>query len=28
MQTAIYCGVPASLESFRVASEAIKTYQD
>ncbi len=28
MQTAIYCGVPAALESFRVASEAIKTYAD
>ena len=28
MQTAIYCGVPAALESFRVASEAIKTYTE
>ena len=28
MQTAIYCGVPASLESFRVASEAIKTFTE
>ena len=28
MQTAIYCGVPAALESFRVASEALKTYAD
>ena len=28
MQTAIYCGVPAALESFRVASEAIKTYAE
>lgn len=27
MQTAIYCGVPAALDSFRVAAEAIKTYQ-
>lgn len=26
LQTAIYCGVPAALASFRVASEAIKTY--
>ena len=24
LQTAIYCGVPAALESFRVASEVIK----
>lgn len=28
MQTAIYCGVPAALESFRVASEAIKTFTE
>ncbi|VTU46347.1 4-carboxymuconolactone decarboxylase (plasmid) [Variovorax sp. SRS16] len=27
MQTAIYVGVPAALESFRVASEAIKTFE-
>ena len=27
MQTAIYAGVPAALESFRVASEAIKTFE-
>jgi len=27
MQVAIYGGVPASLEAFRVASEAIKAYQ-
>ena len=27
MQTAIYAGVPAALDSFRVASEAIKTYE-
>ena len=26
MQVAIYGGVPASLEAFRVASEAIKAY--
>ena len=26
LQTAIYCGVPAGLEAFRVASEAIKDY--
>ena len=26
LQAAIYCGVPAALDSFRVASEAIKTY--
>lgn len=26
LQTAIYCGVPAALEAFRVASEAIKAY--
>lgn len=26
MQAAIYCGVPASLDSFRHASEAIKAY--
>lgn len=26
MQVAIYAGVPASLEAFRVASEAIKAY--
>lgn len=27
MQTAIYAGVPAALDSFRVASEAIKTFE-
>lgn len=27
MQVAIYGGVPASLEAFRIASEAIKTYE-
>jgi len=26
LQAAIYCGVPAALDSFRVASEAIKSY--
>jgi 4-carboxymuconolactone decarboxylase len=26
LQTAIYCGVPAALEAFRTASEAIKAY--
>jgi 4-carboxymuconolactone decarboxylase len=26
LQTAIYCGVPAAIDSFRVASEAIKAY--
>ena len=26
LQTAIYCGVPAAIDSFRVASEAIKTF--
>jgi 4-carboxymuconolactone decarboxylase len=26
LQTAIYCGVPAALEAFRAASEAIKAY--
>jgi 4-carboxymuconolactone decarboxylase len=26
LQAAIYCGVPAALDSFRVASEAIKGY--
>jgi 4-carboxymuconolactone decarboxylase len=26
LQTAIYCGVPAALEAFRAASEAIKGY--
>jgi len=26
LQAAIYCGVPAALDSFRVASEAIKAY--
>ena len=26
LQTSIYCGVPAALEAFRVASEAIKGY--
>ena len=26
LQTAIYCGVPAALEAFRAASEAIKSY--
>lgn len=28
MQTAIYVGVPAALDAFRVASEAIKTFED
>lgn len=27
LQTAIYCGVPAAIDAFRVASEAIKTYE-
>lgn len=27
MQTAIYVGVPAALDSFRVASEAIKSFE-
>jgi 4-carboxymuconolactone decarboxylase len=27
IQVAIYAGVPASLEAFRVASEAIKAYE-
>lgn len=27
MQTAIYAGVPAALDAFRVASEAIKTFE-
>lgn len=27
MQTAIYCGVPAALAAFRVASEAIKVWE-
>ena len=27
MQVAIYAGVPASLEAFRIASEAIKAYE-
>ena len=27
MQTAIYVGVPAALDSFRVAGEAIKTFE-
>ncbi len=26
LQAAIYCGVPAAMDAFRVASEAIKTY--
>lgn len=26
LQTAIYCGVPAAIDAFRVASEAIKTF--
>jgi 4-carboxymuconolactone decarboxylase len=26
LQTAIYCGVPAAIDAFRVASEAIKGY--
>jgi 4-carboxymuconolactone decarboxylase len=26
LQTAVYCGLPAALDSFRVASEAIKGY--
>ncbi len=27
MQAAIYAGAPASLEAFRIASEAIKAYE-
>ena len=27
LQCAIYCGVPAAVDSFRVASEAIKTFE-
>jgi 4-carboxymuconolactone decarboxylase len=27
LQTAIYCGVPAAIDAFRVASEAIKSQQ-
>ena len=27
LQAAIYCGVPAALDSFRVAGEAIKTFE-
>ncbi|MER1967835.1 carboxymuconolactone decarboxylase family protein [Castellaniella sp. GW247-6E4] len=27
MQAAIYCGVPAALAAFRVASDAIKAYE-
>jgi 4-carboxymuconolactone decarboxylase len=27
LQTAIYCGVPAALDAFRVASEVIKAHQ-
>lgn len=27
LQTAIYCGVPAAIDAFRVASEAIKTFE-
>jgi 4-carboxymuconolactone decarboxylase len=27
MQAAIYAGAPASLEAFRIASEAIKAYK-
>jgi 4-carboxymuconolactone decarboxylase len=27
LQTAVYCGLPAALDSFRVASEAIKGYE-
>jgi 4-carboxymuconolactone decarboxylase len=26
LQAAIYCGMPAALDAFRVASEAIKTF--
>lgn len=28
LQTAIYCGVPAAIDAFRVASEAIKGYNE
>ncbi|MFM0300774.1 carboxymuconolactone decarboxylase family protein [Paraburkholderia sediminicola] len=28
MQAAVYCGVPLALAAFRVASEAIKAYDD
>lgn len=28
LQTAIYCGVPAAIDSFRVAKEVIDNYQD
>ena len=28
LQTAIYCGVPAALDSFRIASEALKERDD
>jgi 4-carboxymuconolactone decarboxylase len=27
LQAAIYCGMPAALDAFRVASEAIKTFE-
>ncbi len=27
LQTAIYCGVPAAIEAFRTASEAIRKYE-
>lgn len=27
LQVAIYCGMPAALDSFRVAAEAIKTFE-
>ncbi len=28
LQAAIYCGVPAAIDAFRVASEAIKAYEE
>ena len=28
LQTAIYCGVPAALESFRIAEATIREYQE
>ncbi len=27
LQVAIYCGVPAAVDSFRIAKEAIKEYE-
>lgn len=28
LQTAVYCGMPAALDAFRVASDAIETFDD